>query len=109
MLRGHGGALARLDVRPRAEQPDQDGEQQTRRVTTGLEGDSSTQIVSGLEPGEKVVIQTSSATGGAGGAMPSLPGGGGFPGGGGGLPSGGPPGGGGFGGGGPPGGGGFGR
>jgi multidrug efflux pump subunit AcrA (membrane-fusion protein) len=87
---------------------DQDGEQQTRRVTTGLEGDSSTQIVSGLEPGDKVVIQTSSATGGAGGATPNLPGGGGSPGGGGGLPSGGPPGGGGFGGGGPPGGGGFG-
>ncbi len=85
---------------------DQDGEQQTRRVTTGLEGDSSTQIVSGLEAGDKVVIQTSGATGGTG-AMPSLPGGGGFPGGGGGMPSGGPPGGGGFGGGGPPGG--FGR
>jgi macrolide-specific efflux system membrane fusion protein len=86
---------------------DQDGEQQTRRVTTGLEGDSSTQIMSGLDPGDKVVIQTSSATGGTGGATPNLPGGGGFPGGGGGLPSGGPPGGGGFGGGGPPGG--FGR
>jgi multidrug efflux pump subunit AcrA (membrane-fusion protein) len=86
---------------------DQDGEQQTRRVTTGLEGDSSTQIMSGLDPGDKVVIQTSSATGATGGATPNLPGGGGFPGGGGGLPSGGPPGGGGFGGGGPPGG--FGR
>lgn len=72
---------------------DQDGGQQTRRVTTGLEGDSSTQIMSGLDPGDKVVIQTSSATGGTGGAMPSLPGGGGFPGGGGGLSSGGPPGG----------------
>jgi multidrug efflux pump subunit AcrA (membrane-fusion protein) len=81
----------------------EDGEQERRSVTTGLEGDTATEIVSGLSPGDRVVITTSAPGAGAGGAMPgaggALPGrgggmrGGGFPGGGppgGGFPGGGP-------------------
>ena len=59
---------------------EQNGESVTKQVTTGLAGDSTTEITSGLNVGDKVVIQTQSAFGGAGGAS-------------GGLPSGGPPGG----------------
>ena len=59
---------------------EQNGESVTKQVTTGLVGDSTTEITSGLNVGDKVVIQTQSALGGAGGAS-------------GGLPSGGPPGG----------------
>ena len=58
----------------------ENGETVTKQVTTGLVGDSTTEITGGLNVGDKVVIQTQSAFGGAGGA-PS------------GLPSGGPPGG----------------
>jgi macrolide-specific efflux system membrane fusion protein len=59
---------------------EENGETVTKQVTTGLAGDSTTEITSGLAVGDKVVIQTQSALGGAGGAS-------------GGLPSGGPPGG----------------
>ncbi len=58
---------------------EQNGESVTKQVTTGLVGDSTTEITSGLAAGDKVAIQTQSALGGAGGAS--------------GLPSGGPPGG----------------
>lgn len=82
----------------------EDGEQERRSVTTGLEGDTATQIVSGLEPGDRVVIPTSAPGAAAAGAMPGA--GGAFPGGGGGMRGGGfpggAPGGGGFPGGGPP-------
>lgn len=59
---------------------EQNGESVTKQVTTGLAGDSTTEITSGLDVGDRVVIQTQSALSGAGGAS-------------GGLPSGGPPGG----------------
>jgi macrolide-specific efflux system membrane fusion protein len=74
-----------------------DGEQERRSVTTGVEGDTATEIVSGLSAGDRVVITTSAPGAGAGGAMPGV--GGALPGGGGGrrgggFPGGGPPGGG---------------
>jgi macrolide-specific efflux system membrane fusion protein len=68
------------------------GQQQVRTVEIGLEGDQATQIVSGVEPGEQVVITAAST--GAGGATARLPGGGGlggFPGGGAAPPGGGAP------------------
>jgi multidrug efflux pump subunit AcrA (membrane-fusion protein) len=61
-------------------QVEQGGKTVTKQVTTGLVGDSTTEITSGLTLGDRVVIQTQSAAGGAGGAS-------------GGLPAGGPPGG----------------
>jgi len=75
------------------------GERTTQRVETGVVGDSTTQVVSGLRAGDRVVItSTSAAAGGAlsGGASGQQQrfGGGGLGFGGGGL--GGPPGGGGF-------------
>jgi macrolide-specific efflux system membrane fusion protein len=73
------------------------GVQESRSVEIGLEGDSATEITSGLTAGEQVTVKaTSSSTSGSGAQM------GGFPGGGGGLTGGG----GNFGGGGAPGGGG---
>jgi macrolide-specific efflux system membrane fusion protein len=70
------------------------GVQETRSVEIGLEGDSATEITSGLTAGEQVVVKTTSTTTG------NQQGGGGFPGGGtgfggGGLTGGGVPGGGG--------------
>jgi macrolide-specific efflux system membrane fusion protein len=53
-------------------------QQQIRTVEIGLEGDQATQIISGAEPGEQVVITASASTGGTTGGFP----GGGFPGGG---------------------------
>jgi len=68
-----------------------DGRQQARTVEIGLAGDSATQITSGLEVGERVVLTaTSTGTGTGSGGFPA--GGGGF----GGLPGGGGPAGGGF-------------
>jgi multidrug efflux pump subunit AcrA (membrane-fusion protein) len=78
------------------------GKHVSQAVTTGLAGDSSTIILSGLKAGEEIVLPTTTSTttgssssptgsrlGGAGGG---LGGGGGFTGGGGGFPGGGPPG-----------------
>ncbi|MGI8921883.1 MAG: efflux RND transporter periplasmic adaptor subunit [Solirubrobacteraceae bacterium] len=82
------------------------GRQVVEPVTVGIAGDSTTQILSGLNSGEQVMLPTitsSSASGGAGGAGSGGRLGGGFGGGGFGLVGGG---GGGFGGGGRPGGGG---
>jgi membrane fusion protein, macrolide-specific efflux system len=45
---------------------DKNGKQSSRQVQTGVVGDSTTQIVSGLKAGESVVVR--SATAGAGGA-----------------------------------------
>lgn len=87
----------------------QDGEVTSQRVTVGLQGDTSTQILSGLKAGDDVVIRSTPVTGSAGstssgqggqngrlGGAGGL-GGGGFPGGGfpsgGRFPAGGPPGG----------------
>lgn len=73
------------------------GKEVQKTVTTGLAGDETTQIVSGLKPGETVVLpEVTVATGGgeAGGGLPEA-GAGGFPSGGfpsGGFPSGGFPG-----------------
>jgi multidrug efflux pump subunit AcrA (membrane-fusion protein) len=78
---------------------ERNGKTVTQPVTTGLAGDDTTEIVSGLSVGDKVVIQTQSAiTGGSGsGGLPNIGGGGGLSGGGppggiggGGLPGGGP-------------------
>ncbi|MGZ6671805.1 MAG: efflux RND transporter periplasmic adaptor subunit, partial [Solirubrobacteraceae bacterium] len=84
-----------------------DGAQSTQQVQTGVVGDSTTQVVSGLKVGDKVVVRSTAATlgTGAGGsdqlnsALRSRLGGGGLGGGlgGGGLPGGGFPGGGGAG------------
>ena len=76
-----------------------DGDTETKTVETGLAGDSTTEIVSGLEAGDTVVIPqtTVSSTGmdaggddAAGGFGGGFGGGGGFPSGGG-MPSGDPP------------------
>ncbi|MGZ5325088.1 MAG: efflux RND transporter periplasmic adaptor subunit [Solirubrobacterales bacterium] len=67
---------------------ERDGKTVTQPVTTGLAGDDTTEIVSGLSDGEKVVMQTQSAIGG--GSLSGLPD---IGGGGGGLSAGGPPGG----------------
>ena len=84
-----------------------DGTQSTQQVQTGVVGDSTTQVVSGLKVGDKVVVRSTAATLGTGvggsdqlnSALRSRLGGGGLGGGlgGGGLPGGGFPGGGGAG------------
>ena len=76
-----------------------DGTQSTQQVQTGVVGDSTTQVVSGLKVGDKVVVRSTAATLGTGaggsdqlnGALRSRLGGGGLGGGvgGGGLPGGG--------------------
>jgi hypothetical protein len=82
------------------------GKQVSHAVTTGLAGNSSTIILSGLKAGETVVLPAASSTSSSGASLTSklgglsksgglgssLGGGGGFPaGGGGGFPGGGPP------------------
>jgi hypothetical protein len=42
-----------------------DGKRTTQRVQTGVVGDSTTQVVSGLNVGDKVVIRSAAATAGA--------------------------------------------
>ncbi|MEU4427834.1 efflux RND transporter periplasmic adaptor subunit [Actinoplanes sp. NPDC024001] len=66
------------------------GVQETRSVEIGLEGDSATEITSGLTAGEQVVVRTT-ATSTSGNQQGGMPGGGGFGGltGGGGGPAGG--------------------
>jgi hypothetical protein len=100
------GSLATVSVM-------RNGKATSQQVVVGLKGDSRTQVVSGLKPGDQLVVTTtlpslgssssSSGTGSSngtlGGATRGLGGGGGFPGGGGGFPGGGggfPGGGGGF-------------
>ncbi len=68
------------------------GTKETRSVEIGLEGDSATEITSGLTANEQVVVKTTSTSSGSGsgsgtGGFPGggLTGGGGFPGGGGNL------------------------
>lgn len=63
------------------------GVQETRAVEIGLEGDSATEITSGLTAGEQVVVKTTTTT--TGGSQQGGMTGGGFPGGGGGFPGGG--------------------
>lgn len=75
----------------------EDGKEAQRSVTTGLKGDETTQVLSGLKAGETVVLpEITAAAGGEGAPSGFGEGGGGFPGGGS-LPSfgggGGPPGG----------------
>jgi hypothetical protein len=41
---------------------ERDGKRSTRRVVTGVAGDTSTQIVSGLQAGDEVVITSTTAT-----------------------------------------------
>ena len=76
----------------------EDGKEVDKTVTTGLVGDEATEIVSGLKPGETVVLPEATVTAPGGGGESSepqtgaFPGGGafpagGFPGGGGGPPS----------------------
>jgi hypothetical protein len=76
------------------------GKQVSRAVTTGLAGNSSTIILSGLKAGETVLLPATSSTTSSGASLTSklggrggggFGGGGGFPGGG--FPGGGPPGG----------------
>jgi hypothetical protein len=45
---------------------DKDGKQATRQVQTGVVGDSTTQIVSGLSVGDTVVVRSSAASAAAG-------------------------------------------
>jgi hypothetical protein len=77
------------------------GKDVSQAVTTGLAGNSSTIILSGLKAGETVLLPATSSTGSSGASLTSklggrtgggLGGGGGFPSGGG-FPAGGPPGG----------------
>jgi multidrug efflux pump subunit AcrA (membrane-fusion protein) len=71
----------------------EDGKEAQRSVTTGLKGDETTQVLSGLKAGETVVLPEITAAGGEGAPSGFGEGGGGFPGGGS-LPSfsgGGPP------------------
>jgi uncharacterized membrane protein YgcG len=80
---------------------DRNGQRSTQRVQTGVVGDSTTQVVSGLAAGDKVVItSTSAVAGSAASGQTQGPGGGGLGGGGLGGGPGGFRGGGGFGGGG---------
>jgi len=69
------------------------GQQETRQVEIGLVGDQSTQITSGAQAGEQVVVTTASTTTGSGTQGGGFPGGGGLTGGGltggGGAPAGG--------------------
>jgi macrolide-specific efflux system membrane fusion protein len=51
------------------------GQQETRQVEVGLQGDEATQITSGVQVGERVVLKTTSTTSGNG---TGFPGGGGF-------------------------------
>jgi multidrug efflux pump subunit AcrA (membrane-fusion protein) len=76
---------------------DSKGTQRSVSVVAGLKGDSTTEVVSGLSAGQRVVVSSGASTTGSSGAGAnpfggrggfSLPGGGG-----GGIPSGGPPGG----------------
>jgi len=78
------------------------GKQVSQAVTTGLAGNSSTIVLSGLKAGETVLLPATSSTGSSGASLTSKLGGlsksgglgssGGFPsGGGGGFPSGGGP------------------
>jgi multidrug efflux pump subunit AcrA (membrane-fusion protein) len=72
---------------------EEDGKELTKTITTGLEGDESTQVVSGLKAGQTLVlpevsVATASPEGGGetsgspgGGALPSFGGAGGFSGG----------------------------
>jgi hypothetical protein len=41
---------------------ERDGQRTTQRVATGVAGDSSTQIVSGLQAGDEVVVTSTTAT-----------------------------------------------
>jgi hypothetical protein len=50
---------------------DKDGKQSTQRVQTGVVGDSTTQIVSGLNVGDKVVVRSAAASAGAAAASGS--------------------------------------
>jgi len=80
---------------------EEDGKEQTKTVKTGLVGDETTEVISGLTAGETLILpETTVATGSIGGEG-GEGGAGGFPGGGGGFPGGGaggftPPSGGGF-------------
>jgi macrolide-specific efflux system membrane fusion protein len=47
-----------------------DGVQSTRAVEIGLEGDEATQITSGVEPGEQVVLKITATTTGGGAQFP---------------------------------------
>lgn len=49
-----------------------DGTQSTQRVQTGVVGDSTTQIVSGLKTGDKLVVQSAAAQGAAAGGTNQL-------------------------------------
>ena len=80
-----------------------DGKRFTQQVQTGVAGDSTTQIVSGLKAGDQVVVRSSTATSSSSSSSQSQSqsgnsrtglGGGAFPAGGGAFPGGGPPGGG---------------
>ena len=55
-----------------------DGKRTTQRVKTGVAGDSTTQIVSGLSAGQQVVVTSSSATAGANASGAGASGGGGL-------------------------------
>jgi hypothetical protein len=61
----------------------QDGKQTTTRVTTGLVGSSTTEILSGIKAGDVIVEPTVSVSSSTASSPPSSLGGGGFPGGGG--------------------------
>ncbi|HEX3239662.1 MAG TPA: HlyD family efflux transporter periplasmic adaptor subunit [Solirubrobacterales bacterium] len=73
---------------------EEDGKEVQKTVETGLVGDESTEVLSGLEPGETLVlpeasVPTGGMEGGSGGGFPGIGGGGGVPSfGGGGPPSG---------------------
>jgi multidrug efflux pump subunit AcrA (membrane-fusion protein) len=82
------------------------GKRSTQQVTTGMAGDTSTQVLSGLKAEDQVIVRSATASTGqspnstgqaqqgqrrfGGGGAGGLGGGGGFPGGGGGPPGGGP-------------------
>jgi hypothetical protein len=64
----------------------QNGKQTATRVTTGLVGSSTTEILSGIKAGDVIVEPTVSVSSSTASSPPSSLGGGGFPGGGGGRP-----------------------
>ena len=85
-------AISSLGPRKTVTVREADGKETQRTVTTGLVGDETTQILSGVKPGETLVLPEAkvptAAAGGEGATGKTLPGGGaGFFGGGGGPPA----------------------
>ncbi len=70
VVRVSSSALTTIGNTTTAEVRGSDGSTVTRQVTTGLEGDTFTEIISGLGAGDVVVLPTQSTTGSTGFSFP---------------------------------------